>query len=203
VIFYEPHRRDRDLLPHDPFKAVVGPRPIGWVSTTGPEGEVNLAPYSYFNAICDKPPMIAFSSAGVKDSLTFARSGGEFTWNLATYALREQMNTTSGTYPRGESEFAAAGLETAPGVMVGTPRVAASPAALECRVVHTLDLTDADGADTDHHLVIGQVVGVHLDEAALTEDGRFDTAGVEPILRAGYLDEYAVIREMFHMMRPS
>jgi len=203
VIFYEPHRRDKAVLPHDPFKAFVGPRPIGWVSTVGPDGAVNLAPYSYFNAICDAPPMLAFSSAGEKDSLTFARATGEFTWNLATWDLREQMNTSSGTYPRGVSEFAEAGLDMAAGQLVSTPRVAASPVALECRVLLVHDLVDADGGDTDHHLVVGQVVGVHLDEAALDDRGRFDTAGAQPILRAGYLDEYAVVRDLFHMERPS
>ena len=110
MVFYEPDRRDRELLPHDPFKAFVAPRPIGWVSTVGPAGEVNLAPYSYFNAVCDRPPMVMFSSDGPKDSATFAGSGGEFVWNLATYDLREQMNLTSAALPRGENEFEFAGL---------------------------------------------------------------------------------------------
>ena len=105
MIFYEPHARDRELLPHDPFKALVAPRPIGWVSTIGPEGEVNLAPYSFFNAICDRPPMIMFSSSGPKDSATFAHSGGEFVWNLPTWDLREAMNATSASLRRGANEF--------------------------------------------------------------------------------------------------
>src|SRR3954469_24491466 len=101
MVFYEPDKRDRDVLPHDPFKAFIAPRPIGWVSTVGPGGELNLAPYSYFNAVCERPPIVMFSSAGRKDSATFAGSGGEFVWNMATYALREQMNATSATLARG------------------------------------------------------------------------------------------------------
>ena len=134
MVFYEPDTRDRELLPHDPFKAFIAPRPIGWVSTLGPEGEVNLAPYSYFNAVSDRPPMVMFSSDGPKDSATFASSGGEFVWNLATYDLREQMNLTSKALPRGESEFEFGGLEMAPSRLVAPPRVAATPVALECRV---------------------------------------------------------------------
>src|SRR5215475_10232384 len=135
MLFYEPHERDRALLPHDPFKAIVAPRPIGWVSSLGPDGELNLAPYSFFNAVCDRPPMVAFSSSGPKDSMTFAGGRGEFVWNMPTWDLREQMNLSSKELPRGESEFAFAGLETAPSRVVAPPRVAAAPCALECRVV--------------------------------------------------------------------
>jgi flavin reductase (DIM6/NTAB) family NADH-FMN oxidoreductase RutF len=201
VIFYEPAARDRDLLPHDPFKALVAPRPIGWVSTTGPGGEVNLAPYSFFNAVCDTPPMLAFSSQGPKDSATFAGSGGEFVWNLPTWNLREQMNQSSARLARGDSEFGFAGLEAAPSRLVAPPRVAASPCALECRVVHELELHDLDGASTDQHLVVGQVVGVHLDEAMIA-DGRVDTAALRPIARCGYLGDYAVVDRLFEMLRP-
>ena len=201
MIFYEPAARDRDLLPHDPFKALVAPRPIGWVSTLGPNGELNLAPYSFFNAVCDSPPMLAFSSSGPKDSATFAGSGGEFVWNLPTWDLREQMNQSSARLPRGESEFGFAGLETAPSRLVSPPRVAAAPCALECRVVHQLELHDLDGESTDQHLVIGQVVGVHLDEA-LIANGRVDTAAIRPIARCGYLGDYAVVDRLFEMFRP-
>jgi flavin reductase (DIM6/NTAB) family NADH-FMN oxidoreductase RutF len=201
VIFYEPTARDRDLLPHDPFKALVAPRPIGWVSTAGPDGELNLAPYSFFNAVCDPPPMIAFSSHGPKDSATFAGATGEFVWNLPTWELREQMNLSSAKLPRGESEFGFAGLDTAPSRLVAPPRVAASPCALECRVVHQLELHDLGGESTGHHLVVGQVVGVHLDEA-LIADGRVDTAAIRPIARCGYRGEYAVVDRLFQMLRP-
>ncbi|HEY2603203.1 MAG TPA: flavin reductase family protein [Thermoleophilaceae bacterium] len=202
MIFYEPSLRDRELLPHDPFKALVAPRPIGWVSTIGADGAVNLAPYSFFNAICDSPPMLAFSSGGLKDSASFAGETDEFVWNLSTYELREQMNETSSTLPRGESEFAHAGLETAPSRLVRPPRVAASPCALECRVTQTLELRDVDGRPVDRHVVIGQVVGVHLDERFI-RDGRVDTAALQPIARCGYLGDYAVVTELFEMPRPA
>jgi flavin reductase (DIM6/NTAB) family NADH-FMN oxidoreductase RutF len=202
VIFYEPHARDTELLPHDPFKALVAPRPIGWISTLGAEGAVNLAPYSFFNAVCDTPPMLMFSSSGMKDSAAFAHETREFVWNFPTSALREEMNATSAHLPRGESEFAHAGVTTAPSRIVAVPRVAESPCALECRVTQTLELTDVDGADTNRHLVIGQVVGVHLDEAFVDARGQVDTAAMQPIARCGYTDEYAVVEALFLMARP-
>jgi flavin reductase (DIM6/NTAB) family NADH-FMN oxidoreductase RutF len=109
MLFYEPDRRPRDVLPHDPFKAVIAPRPIGWVSTLGPQGELNLAPYSFFNAVGEDPPMLGFSSNGAKHSATFAHGAGEFVWNMPTWELREQMNLTSASLPRGASEFEAGG----------------------------------------------------------------------------------------------
>jgi flavin reductase (DIM6/NTAB) family NADH-FMN oxidoreductase RutF len=202
VIFYEPHARDTALLPHDPFKALVAPRPIGWVSTISGAGAVNLAPYSFFNAVCDRPPMVMFSSSGMKDSATFAHDAREFVWNLPTYALREAMNATSAALPRGESEFAAAGLSMAPSRIVGAPRVAESPVAFECRVTQTRELVDVDGAATNRHVVIGQVVGVHLDEAFVDDHGQVDTAALQPIARCGYTDEYAVVDGLFRMKRP-
>jgi flavin reductase (DIM6/NTAB) family NADH-FMN oxidoreductase RutF len=202
VIFYEPHARDRELLPHDPFKALVAPRPIGWVSTLSADGAVNLAPYSYFNAVGNTPPMLLFSSDGMKDSATFAHETREFVWNFPTWALREAMNATSAGLARGESEFEHAGLELAPSRIVAVPRVAASPCALECRVTQTLELTDVEGHATDRHLVIGQVVGVHLDEAFIDERGQVDTAAMAPIARCGYTDEYAIVDSLFLMARP-
>jgi flavin reductase (DIM6/NTAB) family NADH-FMN oxidoreductase RutF len=201
VLFYEPHRRDRKVLPHDPFKALVAPRPVGWISTAGPDGRANLAPYSFFNAVCESPLMLAFSSQGPKDSATFAGSAREFVWNLATYELREHMNASSAPLPRGASEFEHAGLETAPSQIVAAPRVAASPCAMECRVVDTIDLRDLDGRHVDQYLVIGQVVGIHLDERYVV-DGLVDTAALAPIARCGYLGEYAVADRLFRMDRP-
>ena len=202
MIFYEPHARDRERLPHDPFKALVAPRPIGWVSTLAADGAVNLAPYSFFNAVGDQPPMVMFSSAGMKDSAAYAHETREFVWNLPTYALREAMNATSAHLPRGASEFAHAGLSMAPSRLVDVPRVAESPVALECRVTQTLELVDLDGRDTDRHLVIGQVVGVHIDERFVDERGQVDTARLAPIARCGYTDEYAVVDGLFRMSRP-
>jgi flavin reductase (DIM6/NTAB) family NADH-FMN oxidoreductase RutF len=202
VIFYEPQARDRELLPHDPFKALVAPRPIGWVSTLAANGDVNLAPYSFFNAIGEGPPMLGFSSSGFKDSATFAGELREFVWNLVTYDLREAMNETSARLPRGHSEFAHAGLEMAPSRLVAPPRVAASPCAMECKVVHAVELPDVDGNPAGQFLVVGQVVGVHLDEAFIRDDGRVDTAALRPIARCGYLGDYAVVDSTFEMLRP-
>ena len=202
MIFYEPHERDRELLPHDPFKALVVPRPIGWLSTLGPDGQPNLAPYSFFNAVCDRPPMLMFSSDGMKDSSTFAEANGEFVWNMATYGLREAMNASSTPLPRGQSEFAFAGIATAPSRLVAPPRVAASPVAMECRVTQTLTLQDVDRRGVGRYIVIGQVLGVHIDERLITTDGRVDSAAMEPIARLGYLDDYAVVTSLFALPRP-
>lgn len=200
MIFYEPLTRDKMLLPHDPFKALIAPRPIGWVSTLSKTGAINLAPYSFFNAVCEQPPIIVFSSNGPKDSMTFAGETGEFVWNMPTYALRERMNATSAPLPRGESEFGFAHIEMAPSRIVKPPRVAASPAALECKVSDLYQLKDMHGAPTQNYLVFGQVVGVHIDEAFI-KDGIVDTAAMQPITRCGYMD-YAVTDKMFTMLRP-
>ena len=196
MVFYEPDKRDRDLLPHDPFKAFVAPRPIGWVSTMGPSGEVNLAPYSYFNAVSDVPPTVMFSSNGPKDSATFAHSGGEFVWNMATWDLRTQMNETSATLPRGASEFEHAGLELAASTLVAPPRVAAAPVAFECKVTQVVELVGGTNIVT-----FGQVVGVHLDERYV-EDGIVDLTRLKPIARCGYRGDYAVVDSLFQMVRP-
>jgi flavin reductase (DIM6/NTAB) family NADH-FMN oxidoreductase RutF len=202
VIFYEPPTRDTALLPHDPFKALIAPRPIGWVSTLGADDAVNLAPYSFFNAICDRPPMLMFSSSGMKDSAVFAHASGEFVWNMPTYALRDAMNATSAALPRGASEFTHAGLSMAPSRLIAPPRVAESPVALECRVTQSFELTDVDGAATNRHVIVGQVVGVHLDERFVDARGQVDTAAMAPVARCGYTDEYAVVDRLFRMARP-
>jgi flavin reductase (DIM6/NTAB) family NADH-FMN oxidoreductase RutF len=202
MIFYEPASRDHALLPHDPFKSLVAPRPIGWVSTLSASGAVNLAPYSFFNAVGESPPMLAFSSNGRKHSATFAGEIDEFVWNLVTWELREAMNETSAPLPHGSSEFERAGLQMAPSRLVAPPRVAASPCAMECRVVHHLELHDVDGRACDQHLVIGQVVGVHLDETRLQE-GTVDTAALRPVARCGGPADYTVVESIFKMARPS
>jgi len=192
-------------LSHDPFKAIVGPRPIGWVSTQDAAGRRNLAPYSFFNAVCDNPQMIAFSSNGRKDSVRNAEATGEFVWNLATLPLAEQMNRTSAPVDHGVDEFVLAGLDPAPSRNVSPPRVADTPAALECKVASIINLTTIDGTATDQWLVIGQVVGVHIRPEYIGQDGLFDTAAAQPILRAGYLADYAAISPaaMFKMRRPT
>jgi flavin reductase (DIM6/NTAB) family NADH-FMN oxidoreductase RutF len=200
-MFYLPETRDKSLLPHDPFKALVAPRPIGWISTIGRSGEINLAPYSFFNAFCGAPPIIGFSSEGPKDSATFAEDLGEFVWNMPTFSLREAMNASSASLPRGVNEFIAAGLEMAPCVIVRAPRVAASPCSLECRVTEIVRLKDVDGEATANILTLGQVVGVHLDEKFI-HDGRFDLAAAQVITRCGYAADYALIDHFFEMARP-
>jgi flavin reductase (DIM6/NTAB) family NADH-FMN oxidoreductase RutF len=201
MIFYEPSKRDRAVLAHDPFKSLVAPRPIGWISTVSASGAVNLAPYSFFNAVAEAPPMLAFSSNGAKDSATFAGEIDEFVWNLVTWELREAMNETSAPLPRGSSEFERAGLEMAPSRLVSPPRVAASPCSMECRVVHQLELRDVDGRTFDQHLVIGQVVGVHLDETRLSGD-TVDTAALRAVARCGGTGDYTVVERIFEMARP-
>ena len=201
MIFYRPGEHRSELLAHDPFKAIVGPRPIGWVSTLSASGAVNLAPYSFFNAISERPPQLAFSSMGAKDSVTFAGETDEFVWNLVTIEVAEAMNATSAPLARGASEFERAGLEMAPSTIVAPPRVAAARCSMECRVTHRHELRDLDGAPTDVHLVIGQVVGVHLDETAIV-DGAVDTARLRPVARLGGVGDYSVVDDVFEMFRP-
>lgn len=199
-MFYAPESRDRTLLPHDPFKALIAPRPIGWVSTINRRGAVNLAPYSFFNAVCEAPPIIMFSSHGRKDSLTFAEETREFVWNMATYGLREHMNQTAALLPREENEFDFAGLEMMKSHFVAPPWVAASPAALECKVTDIQQIRDMDGKLTEDHMVFGQVVGVYIDDSFLQE-GRVNVAAMQPLARCGYMD-YVVADSMFEMPRP-
>ncbi|MBL0936653.1 MAG: flavin reductase family protein [Rhizobiaceae bacterium] len=198
-MFYEP--RNGHGLPHDPFKAIVAPRPVGWISTIDGQGRPNLAPYSFFNAVHSRPPMLMFTSETMKHSAANAIATGEFVFNLCSRALFDAMNISSGALGEGESEFAAAGLEAAPCRVVKAPRVAAVPASLECRVTFSTRLHDVDGAPLEGWIIIGQVVGVHIDEAFL-KDGRFDTAAVQPVARCGYRD-YSAVTEMFEALRPT
>lgn len=201
-MFYEPHKRNHGLS-HDPFKAIVAPRPIGWISSMSAQGEVNLAPYSFFNGVSSVPPIIMFSSEGRKDSLTFIEETREFVCNLATWDLRQQMNTTSGPFPRGIDEMKEAGLEPAPSILVKPPRVKASPCALECKWLQTVRLNDIHGGATEQHVVFGQVIGIHIDERFI-KDGLLDTAAMRPIARAGYGDYFVSTPETkFSLRRPT
>ena len=197
--FYEPSRGHN--LPHDPFKAIVAPRPIGWISTCDPEGRVNLAPYSFFNAVCDRPPMVMFSSGGWKHSVANIQATGEFVCNLVTRPLAEKMNLTSASVPHEVNEFEFAGLAAASSRVVAPPRVAEAPAALECRLIEIVRLHDLRGAALDHYVTIGQVVGVHIDRAYL-KDGLFDLLATHPIQRAGYAADYTEATVGFQMARP-
>ncbi len=200
MLFYEPAARPKAILPHDPFKAIIAPRPIGWVTTRSASGLVNLAPYSFFNAFCDRPPIIAFSSAGYKDSVANVAETGEFVWNMPTYPLRDAMNKTAAPLPRGESEPDYAGIKMVPCRLVAPPRVKASPACLECKLIEVKRLNDRHGAVLDTWLVLGEVVGVHLDQAYV-KDGVLDMAAMRPIARCGYMD-YVTADQPFSMDRP-
>ena len=202
MLFYTPEKRDRAVLRHDPFKAIIAPRPIGWVTTMSKSGAINLAPYSFFNAFADRPPILAFSSVGVKDSLAFVQETGEFVWSMPTWDLRHAMNETSATLPRGENEFMHAGLEMAACNLVKPPRVAKSPVAMECKVTSVQELKDVEGKGIDYWLVLGQVVGVHIDPAYIGEDGELQIAEIKPIARCGGLGDYAVVDSLFQMERP-
>ncbi len=189
-------------LPHDPFKAIVTPRPIGWITAVSRKGEINLSPYSFFNAVSDNPHMVAFSSDGRKDAVTFVEETGEFVCNLATFDLRDQMNLTSAPLPRGESELDKAGLTAAPSRLVKPPRVAEAPAALECRLLQTVPLVPLGGGEPRYFMVIGQVIGIHIDDRFLV-DGLLDTAAMRPIARAGYRDYFVSTPETkFSITRP-
>ena len=199
-MFYTTEKNDHGL-PHDPFKAIIAPRPIGWITSMSASGAINLAPYSYFNGIKSRPPMVMFASEGRKDSLEFVEETKEFVCNLATWDLRDQMNRTSAPYPRGVNELTEAGLTPAPCRLVKVPRVAEAPCALECKWLQTVELKDINGRAMDGWVVFGQVVGVHIDERYI-RNGLLDTAAMKPIARGGYHD-YSVLTESFSMRRPT
>ncbi|MGE6785897.1 flavin reductase family protein [Ensifer adhaerens] len=188
-------------LPHDPFKAIVSPRPIGWIGTRSAEGALNLAPYSFFNAISDRPKLVMFSSSGYKDSVRNIEATGEFTASFASRDLAAAVNATSIPAPHGESEFEIAGLTPVDGALVKAPFVAEAYAALECRMTEMFQPKDLDGAPSDNYVVIGQVVGIHIREEAI-RDGRFDMATVKPLARLGYMD-YCDGGDVFQMTRPT
>ncbi|HWI10303.1 MAG TPA: flavin reductase family protein [Burkholderiaceae bacterium] len=199
--FYEP--RLGHGLPHDPFNAIVGPRPIGWISSIDAQGRLNLAPYSFFNGFNYTPPIIGFASVGAKDTLRNVQQTREFAWNLATRPLAEQMNQTCATVPPEVDEFALAGLTPAPSRVIAVPRVAESPVSFECRVTQIVQLQGADGTKVETWLTLGEVVAVHIAKRLL-KAGVYDTAAAEPILRGGGPAEYFGIdaAQRFAMRRP-
>jgi flavin reductase (DIM6/NTAB) family NADH-FMN oxidoreductase RutF len=197
--FYEP--RLGHGLPHDPFNAIVGPRPIGWIASRDAAGVLNLAPYSFFNAFNYTPPIIGFASIGWKDTVRNIEATGEFVWNLATRELAEPMNASCAAVPPEVNEFEVAGLATAASRIVGVPRVAASPVAFECRLTQMIRLQSAAGEAVDTWLTLGEVVGVHIDESLLV-NGIYDTAAARPILRGGGAADYFELGSPFKMRRP-
>ena len=199
VYFYDPSGDHG--LPHDPFKAILAPRLIGWISSCNAQGQVNLAPYSFFGVFSANPKIIAFSSESYKDTIRNIEETGEFTWNLTSQALAQAMNRSSAPVSPGVNEFELAGLTQMPGRNVSVPRVGESPAALECKLLKVLQLEALDGHPVKNWIAFGQVVGVHIRREYL-KDGLFDLNAAQPILRAGYRGDYAGMGEMFEMIRP-
>jgi flavin reductase (DIM6/NTAB) family NADH-FMN oxidoreductase RutF len=199
--YYEP--ANGHGLKHDPFNAIIAPRPIGWISSRDAKGNVNLAPYSFFNAFCYTPPIVGFSSTSWKDSAQNIQETGEFVWNLATMDLAQQMNATAAHVARDVSEFNIAGLTAAPSKLVNVPRVAESPVSFECKLTQIIQLQGADGKKAQAWLTLGEVVAVHIDKAFI-KDGVYQTALARPIVRAGRRGDYFEIRPeaMFEMTRP-
>jgi flavin reductase (DIM6/NTAB) family NADH-FMN oxidoreductase RutF len=197
-MFYDPRRNDHNL-PHNPWNALVVPRPIGWISTLSKSGVVNLAPYSFFNTVSAHPPFVMFSSHPRKHSQVNAEETGEFVVNMATYALREAVNITSQFVPPEVDEAALAGLEMIGSRIVKPPRVAASPVHLECKF-HSSTALPARTLDGVHHVVIGRVVGVHIRDDALSPEGKLDVVKIRPLARLGYHD-YTSVESSF-TMRP-
>lgn len=199
--FYEPHLGHG--LPHDPFNAIVGPRPIGWMSTRSNAGVLNLAPYSFFTAFNYVPPIVGFSSTGAKDSLRNVQENGMFVWNLVTRPLAEAMNQTCAPVGPEVNEFELAGLANAPSRVVDVPRVADSAVSFECRCTQIIQLQGLDKQLLPTWLVLGEVVGVHIAEHLL-KDGIYDTANAGHILRGGGPADYFSIgpEQLFQMSRP-
>lgn len=198
---YDTRQRRPAALKHDPFKALLVPRPIGWIGSVDAKGRANLAPYSFFNGVSDRPPMVMFSSAGNKDTLRNVRESGEFTCSICGETLRDAMNLSSAAVDRGVDEFALAGLTKAPSSFVRPPRVAEAPAALECRLWQAIDLPAPPRGDA-YTVVIGEVVGIYIDERYL-RDGMVDTGAMRPLARLGYMDYSVVTPEtMFALNRP-
>jgi len=199
-MFYEP--KDGHGMPHNPFNAIVTPRPIGWISTRGADGQDNLAPYSFFNAVAYVPPQVMFASTGVKpdrdgtkDSVAHIRETEVFCVNIVEEAMKDAMNRSSGPWAAGVDEFADAGIEKADCEVIDCARVAAAPASLECKLTQIVHLPGAA-----NFVVFGEVIGVHMREDCVV-NGRFDVTRFNPLTRLGYMD-YSVIREVFSMERP-
>ncbi|MCF3639794.1 flavin reductase family protein [Rhizobium sp. TRM95111] len=187
-------------LRHDPFKAIVAPRPIGWIGTKATDGSLNLAPYSFFNAVSDRPKLVMFSSSGYKDSIRSIEETGVFTCSLVSRDLAERMNVTSAAVPRGTSEFALAGLTPVAGRLVDAPYVGEAHAVLECRMTEIVRPKTLSGDLAESWIAFGAVVGIHLDEAIVRE-GRIDMALASPVARMGYMD-YCDGSDAFEMFRP-
>lgn len=199
-MFYRP--QDGHPLPHNPFNAIVTPRPIGWISTRDADGNDNLAPYSFFNGVAYTPPQVMFASTGTKadvdgtkDSMANIRETGVFCVNIVEYAMRDAMNASSATLPHGADEFGHAGIEKASCDQINCARVATAPASLECRMTQMVKIEGEN-----NFVVFGEVVGVHMRDDCI-KDGRFDVTTFQPLSRLGYRD-YARVTDVFEIIRP-
>jgi len=200
--FYQPSQGHG--LAHDPLNAIISPRPIGWISSKNAQGQRNLAPYSFFNCFNYTPPIIGFASTAWKDSVANIVETGEFVWNLTTRELAEKMNQTSAPLPRGEDEFAFAGLTPVPSQLIGVDRVAESPVNFECKLTQCIQLKDVNGQDIDTWLVLGEVIAVHIAKHLINDAGIYQTTLAQPVLRAGGPSAYYGITEdnRFDLSRP-
>ena len=204
-MYFRPGLHKEAGLSFSPIKAIVSPRPIGWISSCGKDGSINLAPYSYFNTISELPPMVMFSSAPSgnaqhKDSLRNVIETEEFVVNVVSAALGDVMNITSADLAYGQNEFTAAGLEMADCNTVKVPRVAAAPAALECKLWKVIELPKPETGGTGV-MVIGTITGIHIADETV-KDGKIDVTSYQPLARLGYMD-YARINDVFAMPRPA
>ena len=201
-MYYEIAKNDHGLR-YNPLKACVVPRPIGWLTTLNSGGAVNLAPFSFFNLLSYDPPFVMFSAGrhegdgGTKDSVANIAAIGEFVYNMATWAQKDQMNRTAAILDHSVDELAAAGLEAVPSRLVKPPRVKGSPVHFECRLHRVIELPGRTPAGK-HDLVIGEVIAVHIDDGAFTADGRIDIVKLRPIARLGYKD-YVSVDATFQM----
>jgi len=191
---------NRHGLAHDPFKAIVSPRPIGWIGSKGRDGSINLAHYSFFNAVADRPKLVMFSSAGRKDSQRNAAETGVFSCNFVGRDLAEKMNLSSAALPYGESEFDFAGLTAKQAELIDAPYVGEAFAVLECRVTEIMEPKTLSGAPSENVLVFGEVVGIRIDET-IVRNGRLDMSIARPVARMGYMD-YSEGSDVFEMFRP-
>lgn len=198
-MFYDPRTQPHGLA-HNPFNALIAPRPIGWISTLSPDGIANLAPYSYFNAVSSAPPFVMFSSAGRKDTQTNIEATGEFVVNMAVADLKDALNLSSAAVAPDVDEFDLARLAKAACRNVAVPRVAATPVALECVLSQIVQLTARDGTRARSDVILGEVVGIHISDEVIV-DGLVDITRTRPLSRLGYLD-YAITDEVFAMPRP-
>ncbi|SEO27145.1 NADH-FMN oxidoreductase RutF, flavin reductase (DIM6/NTAB) family [Salinihabitans flavidus] len=199
-MFYRPE--DGHGLPHNPFNALITPRPIAWISTRDGEGRANLAPYSFFNGTAYVPPQVMFASTGqkpdregTKDSLANIRETGVFCINVVEEAMRDAMNVTTEMLPREVDEFERAGLEKAECESIDCPRIAGAPASLECRLDQVIRLHGEA-----NYITLGTVTGIQLRDNCL-RDGIFDVTTFRPLSRLGYRD-YAVVENVFTLARP-